>query len=152
MVWQACRAARRSIAPSSRGLSTGCPSSSRARCSRSGSIRRNLVLLDDEQHRTVVLLLAFTGFRVSSVVTLARDAREFGPDGHPYLRYFNIKAKRQAMLPIAPALSKQLERQEELLIERYPQGTEWLLPSPPPGRRDGKAARSTSRLARSMGS
>jgi integrase len=70
--------------------------------------------------------------------TLARDAREFGPDGHPYLRYFNVKAKRHAMLPIAPALSEQLERQEELLVERYPEGTEWLLPSPPPGRRNGK--------------
>jgi integrase len=98
----------------------------------------NLALLDDEQHRTVVLLLAFTGFRVSSVVTLTRDARELGPDGHPYLRYFNIKAKRQAMLPIAPALSEQLERQEALLAERYPEGTDWLLPSPPSGRRNGK--------------
>ena len=38
----------------------------------------NLALVDDEQHRTVALLLAFTGFRVSSVVTLTRDARE-GP-------------------------------------------------------------------------
>jgi integrase len=98
----------------------------------------NLALLDDEQHRTVVLLLAFTGFRVSSLVTLTRDARELGPDGHPYLRYFNIKAKRQAMLPIAPALSEQLERQEALLAERYPEGTDWLLPSPPSGRRNGK--------------
>ena len=33
----------------------------------------NLGLLDNEQHRTVVLLLAFTGFRVSSIVTLACD-------------------------------------------------------------------------------
>jgi integrase len=33
----------------------------------------NLALLDDEQNRTVALLLAFTGFRISSVVT--RDAR-----------------------------------------------------------------------------
>jgi ferredoxin len=72
------------------------------------------------------------------VVTLARDARELGPDGHPYLRYLNIKAKRQAMLPIAAALSDQLERQEALLAERYPEGTEWLLPSPPSGQRNGK--------------
>ena len=97
-----------------------------------------LALLDDEQHRTVVLLLAFTGFRVSSVVTLPRDARELGPDGHPYLHYFNVKAKREAMLPIGPALSDQLERQEALLAERYPEGTGWLLPSPPIGQRNGK--------------
>ncbi|MGI8904064.1 MAG: tyrosine-type recombinase/integrase [Solirubrobacteraceae bacterium] len=50
----------------------------------------------------------------------------------------SVKAKRQAVLPIAPALSEQLERQEALLAERYHEGTEWLLPSPPPGRRNGK--------------
>ncbi|MGB0093827.1 MAG: hypothetical protein WBP81_15005 [Solirubrobacteraceae bacterium] len=42
------------------------------------------------------------------------------------------------MLPIPPVLSEQLERQEELLVERYPEGTDWLLPSPPSGRRNGK--------------
>ena len=39
MALPGCRAARRSIAPSCRGLITACPSSSRARCSRSGLIR-----------------------------------------------------------------------------------------------------------------
>jgi hypothetical protein len=43
---------------------------------------------------------------VSSVVTLPRDARGIGSDGHPYLRYWNMKAKREAMLPIPPALSE----------------------------------------------
>jgi integrase len=98
----------------------------------------NIALLDHEQHRTIVLLLAYTGFRVSSVVTLARDARELGPDGQPYLRYWNIKAKRQAMLPIAPELSDQLDRNEAFLVDAYPEGTEWLLPSPPPGCHNGK--------------
>jgi hypothetical protein len=42
----------------------------------------NLVLLE-ERDRTLVLVLAFTGFRVSSVVTLMRDALKSGPDGHP---------------------------------------------------------------------
>ncbi len=65
------------------------------------------------------------------MVTLRRDAREVGPDRHPHLRYFNVKANRQAVLPIAPALSVQLERQEALLAERYPEGSDWLLPSPP---------------------
>jgi integrase len=55
----------------------------------------NLALLD-ERDRTLVLVLAFTGFRVSSVVTLMRDALESGPDGHPYVRYFNLKASREA--------------------------------------------------------
>ena len=66
----------------------------------------NLEVLESELHRTVVLLLAYTGFRVSSVVTLLRDARMVGSDGHPYLRYWNIKAKRQAALPIPRVLSE----------------------------------------------
>jgi hypothetical protein len=61
-----------------------------------------------------------------------------GSDGHPYLRYWNIKAKRQAVLPIPPVLSEQLDRQEAFLHEHYPQGTGWLLPSPPSGERYGK--------------
>ena len=67
-----------------------------------------------------MLVLAFTGFRVSSVVTLMRDALELGPDGHPYLRYFNVKASREAMLPIPPLLAGQLERQEAYLAEWFP--------------------------------
>ena len=88
----------------------------------------NLARLE-ERDRTLVLVLAFTGFRVSSVVTLMRDALESGPDGHPYLRYFNLKASREAMLPIPPLLAAQLERHEHYLAERFPQ-TKWLLPSP----------------------
>ncbi|MGE0141018.1 MAG: tyrosine-type recombinase/integrase [Ilumatobacteraceae bacterium] len=96
---------------------------------------QNLVLLESEQHRTIVLLLAHTGFRVSSLITLPRDTLRIGPDGHPYLRYWNIKSKREAMLPVPPQLAAQLERHEAHLCEHYPDGTEWLLPSPPPSRR-----------------
>ena len=98
----------------------------------------NLEVLESELHRTVVMLLACTGFRVSSVVTLLRDARTIGSDGHPYLRYWNIKAKREAALPIPPVLSEQLDRHEAFLRGRYPGGTDWLIPSPPVGERHGK--------------
>jgi site-specific recombinase XerD/ferredoxin len=87
----------------------------------------NLALLA-ERDRTLVLVLAFTGFRVSSMVTLMRDALERGPDGHPYLRYFNLKASREAMLPIPVLLAEQLQRHEAHLAERFPQ-TKWLFPS-----------------------
>ena len=55
----------------------------------------NLALLPSEKQRTVILLLAHTGLRVSSLVTLARDALEIGSDGHPYLRYRNIKLNQK---------------------------------------------------------
>ncbi len=88
----------------------------------------NLALLS-ERDRTLALVLAFCGFRVSSVVTLMRDALERGPDGHPYLRYFNLKCSREAMLPIPPVLAEQLDRHEGHLTECFPQTT-WLFPSP----------------------
>jgi site-specific recombinase XerD len=96
----------------------------------------NLALLPSEQHRTIILLLAFTGLRISSIVTLARDALEIGTDGHPYLRYLNVKLRREAVIPIGPVLHEQLHRQEELLIVTLGvDGTRFLLPSPPAGRR-----------------
>jgi site-specific recombinase XerD len=79
----------------------------------------NLALLG-VRDRTLALVLAFTGFRVSSVVTLMRDALERGPDGHPYLRYFNLKCSREAMLPIPSLLAEQLARHEAHLAERFP--------------------------------
>jgi integrase len=96
----------------------------------------NLALLPCEQHRTVILLLAFTGLRVSSIVTLPRDALVIGSDNHPYLRYINVKLRREAVIPIGPALVEQLHRQEESLTAIYgPDGTRFLLPSPPEGMR-----------------
>ena len=92
---------------------------------------QKLALLGSEQHRTVVLLLAYTGIRVSSLVLLRRDALQEGSDGHPYLRFDNVKLSREAVIPIAPALAEQLRRQEQHLRRAYPDGTDWLLASPP---------------------
>ena len=95
----------------------------------------NLALLPCDQHRTVILLLAFTGLRVSSIVTLPRDAVVIGSDNHPYLRYVNVKLQREAMIPIGPTLVEQLHRQEKSLTAIYgPDGTSFLLPSPPEGK------------------
>jgi site-specific recombinase XerD len=96
----------------------------------------NLALLRSEQHRTVILLLAYTGLRVSSIVTLSRDALEMGSDGHPYLRYLNVKLRREAMIPIGPELAEQIRCQQRYLDDTYgPDGTSFLLPSPPQGQR-----------------
>ena len=109
----------------------------------------NLALLPCEQHRTVVLVLAFTGLRVSSVATLGRDALEIGSDGHPYLRYRNVKLRREAVIPIGPALTEQLHRQEDYLQATHGSGTDFLLPSPPKGRR-GSSRGGAPHLSHSM--
>jgi integrase len=84
----------------------------------------------------VILLLAFTGLRVSSIVTLPRDALQIGSDNHPYLRYVNVKLRREAVIPIGPALVEQLRRQEKSLTGIYSSdGTDFLPASPPEGMR-----------------
>jgi integrase len=96
----------------------------------------NLALLPSEKQRTIVLLLAHTGLRVSSLVTLARDALEIGSDDHPYLRYRNLKFKRETIIPIAPQLADQIRRQQAYLSDAYGRdGTRFLLPNPPQGER-----------------
>ena len=96
----------------------------------------NVALLPSEQHRTIILLLALTGLRISSIVTLARDALQIGTDGHPYLRYPNVKLRREAVIPIGPVLHEQLRHQEQFLTDTLGvDGTRLLLPSPPAVRR-----------------
>jgi len=90
---------------------------------------RNLARLRNESERSIILLLAYTGLRVSSVITLPRDALSYGADRQPYLRYVNVKLKREALLPIPPVLEEQLGRQSEWLAEHLPL-TVYLLPSP----------------------
>lgn len=93
-----------------------------------------LALLSSEQHRTLILLLAYTGMRISSLVLLRRDALETGSDGHPYLRFQNVKLSREAVIPIGSALSEQLRRQEEHLRKTYPGGHGVVAPiAPSPG-------------------
>jgi hypothetical protein len=54
------------------------------------------------------------------VITLSRDALTHGPDGQPYVRYWNVKLRREAMLPIPTTLEEQLRRQLEWLAEHIP--------------------------------
>lgn len=93
----------------------------------------NLQRLRKEWHRTAVLLFAYTGIRISSVVTLRRDCMTRGTDDHPYLRYWNVKLKREAILPIPPPLEEQLARHRQLLDEERPE-TKYLLPGKRPAR------------------
>ena len=98
----------------------------------------------------MILLLAFTGLRVSSIVTLARDALEIGSDGHPYLRYLNVKLRREAVIPIGPVLHEQLRRQEQFLTGTLgPTARAFCCPR---RRRVAAAARAASITCRSAGS
>ena len=51
-------------------------------------------------------------------------------DGAPYLRYYNRKMKREALVPIDDELETLISQQRERNRERWPQGTPVLFPRP----------------------
>ena len=92
-----------------------------------------LALIPSLTFRTAVVLLANTGMRISSVITLAADPIEHGPDGQPYLRYENVKFhNRERMLPVSVEVERQVREQQAHNAAVDAQPPRWLLPSPPP--------------------
>ena len=60
----------------------------------------NLDRWDNPAYRLVTLILIRCGLRITDALRLARDCITCDADGAPYLRYFNHKMKREALVPI----------------------------------------------------
>jgi integrase len=78
--------------------------------------------------RLVTLLLIRCGLRVGDATQLAFDCVVRDADGAPYLRYFNHKMKREALVPIDEELQREIAAQQRGVLERYPSGTPILFP------------------------
>ena len=52
-------------------------------------------------HRTIVEVMLDTALRISSCVCLGRDCIRHDGAGQPYLLYWNVKGKRERMVPIS---------------------------------------------------
>jgi integrase len=93
-----------------------------------------LALVPSITTRTAIVLLANTGLRISSVITLAPDPLERGADGQPYLRYENVKFRnRERLLPVSPLVEAQIRAQQAHNAATHVEPVRWLLPSPPVG-------------------
>jgi integrase len=88
----------------------------------------NLARLRPLSVQTAVVLMIDCGLRIIDVLRLPPQPVEIGSDGHPYLRFYNHKAKREAVIPLARRAHEQIERQRAFLAERWPQGSAYLLP------------------------
>lgn len=102
----------------------------------------NLALVS-AQRRTLIQIFAFTGLRISSVITLRRSAVTTGPDGHPYLTYLNIKMGREAIIPIPVRLSKAI-RSYEALTATDADERGYLFASPKPDSKLGHITNSSA--------
>ncbi len=81
-------------------------------------------------YRLITVILIRCGLRVSSAAGLAWDCVVTDADGAPYLRYYNTKMKREALVPIDDEVQSMISAQQQHNRERWPGGTPVLFPRP----------------------
>jgi integrase/ferredoxin len=79
-------------------------------------------------HRLVTLILMRCGLRITDALRLPCDCVVTDADGAPYLRYFNHKMKREALVPIDEELQQQITLWQQRLLARWPAGAPVLFP------------------------
>jgi integrase len=77
--------------------------------------RENLDRFEDEAHRLATLILIRCGLRVNDALRLERDCIVLDADRAPYLRYFNHKMKREALVPIDEELQALISARQSSL-------------------------------------
>jgi integrase len=96
-----------------------------------GQLERDETLdrLPDLTTRTAVLILMETGLRSVDCLRLAFDPVTTDEAGAPYLRFYNHKLSREAIIPVSQRLVAAVRAQQQDLRERYPQPPPVLLPA-----------------------
>jgi len=93
--------------------------------------------------RAAVLILMDCGLRATDTARLRADALITGSDRAPYLRYWNHKRHREAIVPISDRAAEAIAAQRAWVDEHYPD-CEWLFPrlnANGRGQRSGAACR-----------
>jgi integrase len=73
----------------------------------------NLDRWDNPAHRLTTQILIRCGLRVSDALKLERDCIALDAEAAPYLRYFNHKMKREALVPIDEELHRLIGDQQQ---------------------------------------
>ncbi len=89
----------------------------------------NLDRWADPAYRLITVILVRTGLRISSAVGLPFDCLVTDTDGAPYLRYWNTKMKREALVPIDDELRQGILDQQQRMLAQFPAGTPVLFPA-----------------------
>jgi integrase len=88
----------------------------------------NLDKWKDGNWLLVTVILIRCGLRISDAAGLAFDCIVHDGDGAPYLRYYNHKMKREALVPIDDELEQMIKDHRRDILHRWPQGTPVLFP------------------------
>ena len=89
-----------------------------------------LDLWDNPAYRLITVILIRCGLRVGDAARLPFSCIVTDADGAPYLRYYNHKMKREALVPIDEELRQQISDQQQRTLRRWPAGTPALFPRP----------------------
>jgi integrase len=90
-------------------------------------VREHLPRRRDPDGRFLTELMLGTGMRVGDACALGFDPTVLDADNHPYIHYWNHKMRREAFVPIEPALLTALRHQQQRTASRYPdQHAAWL--------------------------
>ena len=81
-------------------------------------------------YRLITVILMRCGLRASDAAGLPFDCVVRDAEGAPYLRYYNRKMKREALVPIDEELQALIGSQQDRARERWPAGTPVLFPRP----------------------
>ena len=90
----------------------------------------NLDRQDNPAYRLITMILIRCGLRVSSAARLPFECLVTDAGGAPYLRYWNTKMKREALVPIDDELHRQVGEQQQRVLQRFPSGAPVLFPRP----------------------
>jgi integrase len=85
--------------------------------------------LPDLTTRTALVILIETGLRSVDCLRLPFDPVTTDEAGAPYLRFFNHKASKDAVIPISDRVLAQVRRQQRELRDRYGTAPRFLLPA-----------------------
>ena len=81
-------------------------------------------------YRLITLILIRCGLRITDATTIPSGCVVRDADEAPYLKYYNRKMKREALVPVDEELEALIARQRERNRERCPDGTPVLFPRP----------------------
>jgi integrase len=85
---------------------------------------------DNPAYRLITLILMRCGLRAGDAVKAPFDCVVTDAGGAPYLRYYNHKMKREALVPLDSETCEQIAGQQARVLGRWPDGTPVLFPTP----------------------
>ena len=74
----------------------------------------------DPNWKLITVILIRCGLRISSAVSLAFDCVVTDTAGAPYLRYYNTKMKREALVPVDDELCQMIRDHQKEVLSRWP--------------------------------